>query len=904
MRSTLLLFTFFISLFSIQANAASGYLHANGKKIVDGDGKEVLLRGMGLGGWMLQEGYMLETSSFAGTQHAIKATIQKLVGEEATEDFYNAWLANYCTKEDVDSMAAWGFNSIRLPMHYNLYTLPIEEEPVAGKDTWLEKGFQMTDSLLKWCAANNMYLILDLHATPGGQGKDANISDYDTSKKSLWESTENRRKTVALWKKLAERYANEPWIGGYDLINETNWDMSGNTLLKNIYSDITKAIRTVDSNHLIIIEGNWFANDFTGLTPPWDKNMAYSFHRYWCYNTQGTLDFVTNIRNTHNVPLWMGESGENSNVWFTNAIELLEKNNIGWAWWTYKKIGSVTGTVTIPKTAGWQKLLNYWSGSGSKPTVELAKQYLMEQAEAMKLKNSIVHYDVVDAMFRQVSDRTSIPFKQHNTPCTIFAVDYDLGANNYAYFDTDTADFHVSTDVYTAWNSGYAYRNDAVDIEACTDTENNGYSVGFTSNTEWMVYTINVDSTLAYDFDLRYAALNAGGKIHLELDGVNITDIKSLGSTGSWTKWSTSTFKDIVLQKGTHRLKLYIDNSGFNINFLKFYNPHALSQIAPQFINFKTSESGSSINIVSNVGYDSSIAVNLASFMVNVDNKEVKILSAKYDETDSRIIVLEIEGGLIRANKVTLSYSGSELKSPSGTAYSTFTNKTVLNTSPVFVVLPAKIQAENYVNNNGLEAETCTDTGAGKDMGYSAVGDYIDFDVFVANAGTFKFDYRIASTMAGEITLQLITATGVQNLHKVAISSTGGWQVWKTLSANAELPQGKNTIRIYVSKGQFNINWFNVTITSGVGISLLNEAMFNISCNGVGQSIVVYPSNLNVEASTVTCYSISGQKIFTEEVSFTNRSSKILSNVIDQKGVYIIHLKTKSQLFAHKIVIR
>ena len=75
-----------------------------------------------------------------------------------------------------------------------------------------------------------MYLILDLHAAPGGQGYNADISDYDDSKPSLWESKENRDKTVAFWKKIAERYKDEPWIGGYDLINETNWNLPGGTL--------------------------------------------------------------------------------------------------------------------------------------------------------------------------------------------------------------------------------------------------------------------------------------------------------------------------------------------------------------------------------------------------------------------------------------------------------------------------------------------------------------------------------------------------------------------------------------------------------------------------------------------------------------------------------------------------
>src|SRR5215218_6608642 len=207
----------------ISTNSMSqGFLRADGKRIVNEKGENVLLRGMGLGGWMLQEGYMLRVSG-QGQQHKIRARITELVGDTKTQEFYDAWLANHTRKIDIDSMKAWGFNSVRLPMHYNLYTLPAEQEPVAGQHTWLEKGFRITDSLLSWCKANNMYLILDLHAAPGGQGNDVNISDRDTSRPSLWQSEGNQQKTIALWKKLAKRYANELWMGAYDILNEPNW---------------------------------------------------------------------------------------------------------------------------------------------------------------------------------------------------------------------------------------------------------------------------------------------------------------------------------------------------------------------------------------------------------------------------------------------------------------------------------------------------------------------------------------------------------------------------------------------------------------------------------------------------------------------------------------------------------
>src|SRR5579859_2390369 len=199
-----------------------GFLKAKGQLIVTDKGEKVILRGIGLGGWMLQEGYMLKLGK-VGPQYRIREKLAELVGPEKTAAFYNQWLANDIRKIDIDSMAAWGFNSVRLPMHYALYTLPIDKEPAAGKDTWLEKGFVLTDSLLSWCKADHIYLILDMHAAPGGQGNDLPIADRDPSKPSLWESPANREKMIALWRKLAERYAGESWIGGYDIINEPNW---------------------------------------------------------------------------------------------------------------------------------------------------------------------------------------------------------------------------------------------------------------------------------------------------------------------------------------------------------------------------------------------------------------------------------------------------------------------------------------------------------------------------------------------------------------------------------------------------------------------------------------------------------------------------------------------------------
>lgn len=389
-----------------QAPAAE-FLHTKDTAIVDDKDREVILRGMGLGGWMLQEGYMLGVNK-QGTQHSIKARIVDLVGKEDCDKFYRLWLQDHMTREDVEILARSGFNSIRLPMHYNLFTLPIEDEPIKGQNTWLSTGFTLTDNLLAWCGANRIYLILDLHAAPGGQGKDANISDYDPAKPSLWEDPANQQKTVALWRKLAERYANETWIGGYDLINEPNWTFEGkdkngkedisNKPIWDLYQAITKAIREVDTNHMIVVEGNGWGNNYNGFPGPWDNNLVMSFHKYWNPNTQEAIARFLALRDKYHVPIWLGESGENSNEWFRDCVALVEKNHVGWAWWPHKKVGSPSCALTVTRPEDFKKIVDYWNKGGDRPSRETAARGLFELAENLKVKNCRFNTNVVRAL--------------------------------------------------------------------------------------------------------------------------------------------------------------------------------------------------------------------------------------------------------------------------------------------------------------------------------------------------------------------------------------------------------------------------------------------------------------------------------------------------------------------------
>ncbi|WP_343609088.1 cellulase family glycosylhydrolase [Chryseobacterium oranimense] len=572
MKKAILLSAFLLSQFG-----TSQLLKTDGQKIVNDKGENIQLRGLGLGGWMLQEGYMLKTADFAGPQYKIKEKISELVGENGMKEFYKAYLKNGITREDIDFLAKSGFNSIRLPMHYNLYTLPIEKESVKGENTWLEEGFKMTDDLLKWCAANKMYLILDLHAAPGGQGNDVNISDNDKSKPSLWESVENQKKTIALWKKLAERYKDEPWIGGYDLINEPNINFTGknpngtdemsNAPLWKLQKDITAAIRETDKKHIIFIEGNGWGNNYNGLIPLWDNNMAFSFHKYWNYNNDETIQSILDLRKKHNIPIWLGETGENSNVWFTELIQLLNKHNIGYAFWPMKKIDNIAGITNVKITPEYEKLLSYWKNGGEKPSEDFAAKALMQIAENYKFSNVEIKNDVIDAMFRQVTDDSTKPFRKHLAPGRVFASDYDLGRMGSAYLDKDFINLWVSDSAKRSeWNSGQQMRNDGVDIYLCHDKVTNKYYVGKTETGEWLQYTIEAKEKQDYTFDIRYTAVN-DSRIRIETASGKVLANVSLSSSGGNDGWKTVSVKKISLQKGENRIRVFFENDGVNLNY-------------------------------------------------------------------------------------------------------------------------------------------------------------------------------------------------------------------------------------------------------------------------------------------------------------------------------------------------
>ncbi len=901
----LLLVCFFVLPFV--SVSAQGFLKAEGKDIVDENSEPFLLRGMGLGGWMVQEGYMLQTASFAGPQHAIRAKVEELIGEADTELFYDAWLNNHVRKADIDALKSWGFNSVRLPMHYNLFTLPIEDEPVAGEQTWLDRGFVMTDSLISWCKQNEMYVILDLHAAPGGQGMDQAISDYDPSKPSLWESVDNQNKTIALWKRIAERYADEPWVAGYDLLNEVNWELPNNAALKSIYLKITEAIREVDTRHIIFIEGNWFANDFTGLTPPWEDNIVYSPHKYWSFNDVGSIQWVLNIREEHKVPLYLGESGENSNTWFRDAIHLLEENNIGWAWWPMKKVESIAGPLSVIKTDNYQTLLDYWNGTGPTPTAAFAKSALLELTENLKFENCIFQKDVIDAMFRQVVSDEVIPFKTQSIPGIVYATDFDMGRNGIAYFDADVANYNVSTGVFTAWNNGWAYRNDGVDIEVTEDNVNsNGYNVGWLNTGEWMQYDIDVTENKVYDIEVRVASTNDNGIFRFGVDGSDLTTLVSVPNTGGWQDWQTVTIPDVVLNTSDKKLLFKVEEGVFNLGSFNFKATGISQSVATKFLSASTlDEQTVELNI--NKRIIGPMSTGDAGFTISVNGSTVPITNVVLSPTNTRTILFTVNHTFKPVDEIRISYGGiPPVDAVDNISLESFNQRLVKNNIIVVHPVPGRIQAEDYFFQVGMQLENTSDAGGGQNIGFLDQGDYADYLIEVASTGIYEVTYRTAAESAtGRIKLQIKEAdNSFRTLQTVNFPPTGGWQEWANTSSTLSFPEtGQFHIRLQIEGAQFNVNWFdfaNLTATEDLSDGSLikvypnpSEGVFNVS----GTFGEVIPLELEV-------YNALGQQVYAKSVQAGDLIEESLDLRALPNAYYYLAIKSNGRLLLTRKLLK
>ena len=336
------------------ATGQSKFVGVRGREFVLPDGKPIFLKGINIGNWLLPEGYMFEFKRVNSPQRIYEA-FNQLIGERAAQKFWREFQANYITHEDIKFIKQAGFNSVRVPFSYRLFVADGAPPRLEGV------GYELLDRVVRWCRQENLYVVLDMHAAPGGQTGD-NIDDGFVYP-FLFESPEDQDLTIKIWQKLAARYKNETMIIGYDLLNEPiahYFDKDYfNPKLEPFYKKLTAAIRAVDKNHLIFLGGAQWNSNFKVFGPPFDKKLVYTFHKYWTAADQSVVQEYVDFSNRYNVPIWMGESGENSYEWIDAFRKTLEKNKIGWCFWSFKRLNANATVASIKKPENWDEIVKF-----------------------------------------------------------------------------------------------------------------------------------------------------------------------------------------------------------------------------------------------------------------------------------------------------------------------------------------------------------------------------------------------------------------------------------------------------------------------------------------------------------------------------------------------------------------
>lgn len=332
------------------------WLKVSGDQIVNLKGDTIHLRGFGLGGMLHLENFI---DGYPSNEETMREGLRNVLGEKKYNLFFDTFYKSYFTEPDAEYVHSLGLNLIRIPINYRLF----EDDMNPG--VIKESAFENLDRVIELCAKNQIYTIIDLHALPGSQNQHWH-SDNPTHKAMFWIHKDFQDRALHLWEVIAERYKNQPWVAGYDLINEPA-EPTGEKVFP-YYKRLYDAIQKIDPNHILFLEGNTYATEFDMFTEVW-PNVVYTNHDYAVpgfihggdypgytenqYYDKDTLeqDFLkkSEFMYKHKVPIWVGEFGpvytgvpEKDEMRYQilkDQLAYYDKYQVSWCIWLYKDMG-------------------------------------------------------------------------------------------------------------------------------------------------------------------------------------------------------------------------------------------------------------------------------------------------------------------------------------------------------------------------------------------------------------------------------------------------------------------------------------------------------------------------------------------------------------------------------------
>lgn len=319
----------------------TGFIHAEGTRLIDGEGRPFQIRGVNLGNWFVPECYIalagvgsFETGVYT-TERALRAMkANEKLSEEDMAKLYRLYMDTYLSERDFQEISSVGLNTVRIPFTWRDLT--------TDGVTLREDAFHYLDWAVSMCEKYGLYAVMDLHGAIGSQNQDFHSGADDTF--ALYGNPENEEKTEKLWRIIAEHYRDNPTVLGYDLLNECRKASGkfGGRVNSDYYDRLYRAVREVDKNHLILIEYFTFPIHGVGVKHYDWKNVAAEYHIYNLTplsqkNCLRLIRLMHLVSGNTKVPVYVGEF----NAW--DRVEDWEAtldyfDRLGWSWssWAYK----------------------------------------------------------------------------------------------------------------------------------------------------------------------------------------------------------------------------------------------------------------------------------------------------------------------------------------------------------------------------------------------------------------------------------------------------------------------------------------------------------------------------------------------------------------------------------------
>lgn len=283
--------------------------------------------------------------------YGARKVLNQRFGEKRSEELLRTYQNSYIQEDDILYLKKLGMNFLRVP----IYWMELMDESANIKPN----AWDQIDWIIQICDQNRIYVMLDLHGSPGGHS-DGFLTGGQLDSNELWHNKKYQEMDIKIWQEIASRYKGNPTIAAYDLLNEpvkkmnfTNGKLDppqeSKDAIRKIYTELYHAVRNIDQDRLICMEA---FTDFDVLGSPKERgweNVIYQTHNYYndykkdhdnqLKSMEEGLQILADHKRKWSVPILSGEFNfwEFTDIW-ERWLSLLNENGISWSTWAYKNI--------------------------------------------------------------------------------------------------------------------------------------------------------------------------------------------------------------------------------------------------------------------------------------------------------------------------------------------------------------------------------------------------------------------------------------------------------------------------------------------------------------------------------------------------------------------------------------